>query len=74
MATTFKNHSTTEIQEAIEKALGELFGGPVAVNIRKVVHHTPSGVALVTSNSAWSVDLELHVKDEPPEMDLNQPF
>lgn len=74
METTFKDHSTTEIEAAIGKALGELFGSPVSVNIRKTTHQRPADAAVFLSNSRWSVDLEMSVVDAPPELGDDDPF
>lgn len=74
MVTTFKDHSTAEIQKTIEAALGQLFGSPVRVSIGKVAHHTPGTMERIVSNSMWSADLELHIADFPPEMDEDEPF
>ena len=66
MATTFKDHSATEIEETIGKALGELLGSPVSVNISKTSQKNPGTMAALISGGSWGVDLEMHVADNPP--------
>lgn len=74
MATTFKDHSTTEIEETIEKALGQLLGWPVTVNIGKVMHRRPDGISPWVAQTSWSADLELCVTEIPAESDSDLPF
>lgn len=74
MAKNFKDHSTTEIEAAIGKALGELFGTPVSINIRQTRHQYPEGAAAFLSTSRWSTHVEMSVVDAPPELGDDDPF
>lgn len=73
MATSFKDHSTTEIEQTIGKALGELFGWPVNVNIKKVAHRIDAGPIPFTPTS-WIADLELTVSEVCVDDDSDMPF
>lgn len=74
MTTTFKDHSVTEIEATMEKALGELLGSPVKIRIQQVRHQLPEGAALFLSNSAWAAHVEMHIDDAPPEVPGASPF
>lgn len=74
MVTTLKDHSTTEIETTIGKALEELLGAPVSVNIQLTKHQRPEGIAAFVSNSKWSAQMEIGIADAPPEMGDDEPF
>lgn len=68
MATSFKDHSATEIEETIKKALEELLGAPIAVNITHISHQRPEGAAAFLTESKWSAQLDMRIAHAPPEL------